>query len=704
MASNPSSLQALFAEMKRRRVFKVMAVYGAVAFVLLQVADIAFEPLGLPDWTMTLVLFLAMLGFPLAIVLAWAFESTPEGVRRTAPAPEEEIRQIVAEPPSRRWPAGLLALGSMILLFGTGWYMGGGGRGGEGRAVNLVSTARASDIRAIAALPFDDVNGTDENRLIAVGIHDDLLTRLSRIGDLRVTSRTSVRDFENSDATLRDIANALGVEYILEGSVRSSGGQVRVSVSLVDLRGAGAADEQLMWSHQYDHRVTPENLFDIQAEIAQAVVTALEAQLTPEEAEALDGMRPAGSSVAQQWYYRGIDAWTRGNEFIADARDAMIRAVELDSTYAAAWSQLAKFESRLAWLGEGRAAQAEAAMARTERLAPGSVEAHLARGFVEYYARQNFDAALSAFRAAERLAPSDADVAVAVGLILRRQGDWDGSAAAMRRAVELDPRNLDPLQFLGEVLAFRGAFGAADAVFDRGLSVDPGNPEIRARKVDNLVHLDGDPGRARRLADELALDPARLEESFVVAALARFDHDYARAGEAIAARRGSSSLLIRSAGWLSEARYARFAGDTAAAAAAADSALAALDDGAFKEVVDQTFRGWAHALADRPTEALPHLERAERLIRSWEDHVDPARWGLDVVDANGLLGEIDRGFELLADLVERPSTDLSVALLELDPRFDPYRDDPRYDGLIERRERFEAEAAEWAEANGPWLP
>jgi TolB-like protein/Tfp pilus assembly protein PilF len=702
MPADPSSLQALFAEMKRRRVFKVMAVYGAVAFVLLQVADIAFEPLGLPEWTMTLVLFLAMLGLPLAIVLAWAFESTPGGMRRTAPAPEDEIRQMVAEPPSRRWPAGLRALASMILLFGTGWYMGGGGWGDE-RAINLVSTAQASDLRAIAALPFDDVNGTDENRLIAVGIHDDLLTRLSRIGDLRVTSRTSVRDYEGTDATLRDIADQLGVEYILEGSVRSSGNQVRVSVSLVDLSG-GAADEQVLWSDQYDHEVTPENLFDIQAEIAEAVVGALEAQLTPEEAEVLDAMRPAGSSVAQQWYYRGIEAWTEGNESIVEARDAMLRAVELDSTYAAAWSQLAKFESRLAWLGEDRAAQAEAAMARTERLAPGSVEAHLARGFFEYYAQQNFDAALSAFRAAERQAPSDADVAVAIGLILRRQGDWDGSAAAMRRAVVLDPRNLDPLQFLGEVLAFRGAFRAADAVFDRGLSVDPGNPEIRGRKVNNLAHLDRDPDRARRLADELALDRERLEESIVLAELARFDRDFARAGEALGEWRRSTRFLIRSAGWMGTARYARFAADPASAATAADSALAALDDGTLKEVVEEAFRGLAHALADRPAEGLPHLERAERLIRSWEDHVDPTRWGLDVVDGYGMMNELDRGFDLLDDLVDRPSTDLSVALLELDPRFDPYRDDPHFDELIERRGRFEADAAAWAEANGPWLP
>jgi len=695
-------MQSLFAEMKRRRVFKVMAVYGAVAFVVLQVADIAFEPLGLPAWTMTLVLFLALVGFPIAIVLAWAFETTPAGVKRTTPAADEEIRDLVAEPRSRRWPSGLLALASMVLLFGTGWYMGGGGRGEE-RSINLVNQAQASDLRAIAALPFDDVNGTDENRLIAVGIHDDLLTRLSRIGDLRVTSRTSVREYENSDTSLREIAHQLGVDYILEGSVRSSGDQVRVNVSLVDLRG-GAADAQLLWSEQYDHRVTPENLFDIQTEIAQAVVRALRAELTPEEAEVLDAMRPAGSPVAQQWYYRGIEAWTRGYESIAEARDAMSRAVELDSTFAAAWAQLAKFESRLSWLGEDRAAEAEAAMERAEALASGSVEAHLARGFVEYYARQNFDAALSAFRAAERLAPSDADVAVALGLILRRQGKWDESTEAMRRAVVLDPRNLDPLQFLGENLAFLGAYAAADRVFDRGLSVDPGNPEIRARKVENLVQLDRATGRARRLADEISLDPDRLEESAILGLVSRLESDFETVGTVAASWQQGRRPLIRTAGSLWSARARRFEGDEASAGEEANSALRALDDGDFKAVVDATFRGWAQTMAGRPEAAMPHLERAEGLIRTWDDHVGPTGWGLDVVDAYGMLGEIDRGFGLLDELVERPSTNLSVALFELDPRFDPYRADPRFAELIERRERFEAEGADWAEANGPWLP
>jgi TolB-like protein/Tfp pilus assembly protein PilF len=701
MTTRPSSLQALFAEMKRRRVFKVMAVYGAVAFVLLQIADIAFEPLGLPAWTLTFVLVLAMIGLPLAIVLAWAFESTPDGVRRTAPAPEEEIRQMVAEPRSRRWPAGLLALGSMVLLFGTGWYMGGGGRGDGGRSANLlgVSEAQASDLRTLAALPFENVNQTDENRLIAFGIHDDLLTQLSRIGALRVTSRTSVRDLGDSELSLRDIADLLGVQYILEGSVRSAGNQVRVNVTLVDV-----ASEETMWGAQYDEEVTPENLLEIQGRISRQVIEELEARLTPEEDAALASMRPAASSVAQQWYYRAMEAYTASPEGARRARDAMLRAVEADSGYVAAWSQLAKFESRLAWIGEDRLEESRTAMEHAESLAPGSVEAYLARGYFEYYGRRNFDAALSAFRAAERLAPSDADAKVAVGLILRRQGQWEASTEAMKVGVQLDPRNIDPVQFLAENLAFVGAYEAADAVIERALTVDPADPEIRAYKIRNLIHLDRDAGRARRLADELALDPDELEEAGVLAGLAALAGDYERSLTSLDRWQRPEADLVQVGRSLHRARMFLFMEDPASARAAADTALMLIDEIPLEGRLGTTFRGWAHAMAGRREAAMPLLREAEREIRSWEDHVDPTTRALEVVDAYGLLGEIDRGIGLLEELIDRPAVNFSVSRLLLDPALEPYRGDPRFAELIERRERFEADAAEWAEASGAWLP
>jgi TolB-like protein len=702
MSPNPSSLQSFFAEMKRRRVFKVMAVYGAVAFVVLQVADIAFEPLGLPAWTMTLVLLLALLGLPIAVVLAWAFETTPEGVKRTAPARPEEIHQIVAAPRASRWPAGFLALGSMILLFGTGWWLGGGGRDDGGNRV--VSDAIAADFRTLAALPFENVNGSDENRLIAVGIHDDLLTKLSRISALRVISRTSVREYEETDKPLRDIADELGVGYVLEGSVRSSGSRVRVNVSLVD------ADGQTLWSDQYDADVTPENLFDIQADISKQVVDELEARLTPEESATLAEAGPAAGSVARQWYYRGIDAYEASNANLDEAREAMRRAVELDSGYVAAWSALAKVESRATFLGDDHLASAAEAVERSEALAPRSVEAHLARGYYEYYGRKNYDAALSAFLAAERQAPSDAEVAVALGLILRRQGKWAESTQKLKTAVQLDPRNAVPVQFLAENLAFQGAYRAADEVVERGLSLDPSNPALRGTKVLLLATIDGseDGGsveRAKRLAAELGLDARSVEEGSALMYLSMLDRDYSRAIEVTRQMETKGIPLLEAFNGLWIAGAYDLAGDSAAAVAAADSVLARVEAmGSVPDGAMEALRGNAHALAGRRKAALLELAASERVVRSWRDHVDPTRTAVYILQSYGRLGELDRGFDLMEELIDRPSTDLSVSMLRLYPGFDPYRGDPRFDRMIERRREFESEAEAMAEAGAPWLP
>lgn len=696
---NPSSLQRFFAEMKRRRVFKVMAVYGAVAFAALQLADLLIEPLGLPAWTMNLLLLFAMVGFPIAIVLAWAFETSPQGVRRTEPAAPEEIRQIVAAPRRHRWPAGLLALAGMILLFATGWWMGAGSDEG-GPVGALVTEAGAAEVRALAALPFENVNGTEENRILTIGILDDLLAQLSRIDALRVTSRTSVNEYADTDKTLDEIAVELGVDYILEGSVRRSGDRVRISVTLVD----ADTDEQ-MWTEQYDRDVTPDNLFDLQSDIARRVVAELETQLTPEDESRLDAMEPASDLAAQSWYYRGLDLYgTLSLDAIREARDALRRAVEIDSSYVAAWSSLAQIESRLVFIGDGEIARARATMERTIELAPRSLEAHLARGFFEYYGQGNFDAARSAFEAAMRVAPSDANAAWALALILRRQGEWDASTGLMKRAAKLDPRNVQRLETLAENLGFQGAFEEANRIIERSLSIDPAASRARARKVEVVIERDGNTERARRLADELDLDASSFEEGSALAKLALFERDYARL-LAVAddlATTGRQSALIE------EERFTwkvtALAGLGEPIDAVVDSLLAVETTAASGEIDHPARRGYAQALAGRRAEALRSLREGEERYGAWKDHVLNSRWGYLTITGYGALGELDAGLEVLDDYVERPGSDGTAAALRLDPRFDPYRDDPRFDEMIERRERFEAAGARMGEAGRPWLP
>ncbi|MGD8496210.1 MAG: hypothetical protein PVF05_08445 [Gemmatimonadales bacterium] len=699
MSGSPSSLQALFAELKRRRVFRVMAVYGAVAFGVLQVADLAFPRLGMPEWTVTLVLMLALLGFPVAVVLAWAFDATPDGVKRTAPARPEEIEEIVAAPRSHRWPAGLLALASMILLFGTGWYMGGGGRGGAESPNLLVGEARASEFETLAALPFRNVNGSEDNGIIAVGLHEDLLSQLTLIGSLRVTSRTSVQEYADTDESLGDIAKELGVQYLLEGSVQSSGSRIRVTVRLVD-----AASDRTLWTQQFNEEVTPDNLLDIQTEISRTVVEQLQAQLTPEEDAALAAMQAPGSSVAQQWYYRGLATGSADYADAVEARDAFAQAVQLDPTYTAAWSQLARLESWLVFVGlQSDDSPARAAMERTEELAPSSVAAHLARGYYEYYARQNFEAALSAFEAAERLAPSDADAVWAVGLILRRQDKWEASTERLKRSVMLDPRNLDRLQSLWENLADQGAYAEADAVIERSLAVDPTSPVARAAKVSNLIDMDGDAHRASGLAAELRLDARNYTEASALFQIAAAEDDWPRAQEISRSveTQGLPNTDLLARIWRILAMYEQ--GDPGLVAAV-DSTKPLATPQLIREQGAPAIRGWLDALAGRREAALAELGEGTRRVLAWQDAVfDPAVAAV-LVGGYGALGELDAGFAVMEEAVDRPSDNFNLTGLRTGAFFDPYRDDPRFAEILERREKFEAEGRQTAEAGRPWVP
>jgi len=696
MSTNPSSLQAFFAEMKRRRVFRVMAVYGVVAFIVLQVADLVFPILEMPDWTLQFVLMLALLGFPIAIVIAWAFESTGEGIKRTAPAAPEEIQEIVAQPASKRWPAGLLALAGVILLFGGGWWMGNRGAV-DGTANILVSEAQASGFKAIAALPFENVNGDEENRLIAVGVHEDLLSQLQRIAALRVTGRTSVREYADTEKTFDQIAQELGVEYLLDGSVRSSGSQIVVTVALMD-----AASGEQLWTERYDEAFTTMNLFDIQSQIARQVVDALEAELTPQDMATLDAMSPGSDLAAQTRYHRARELF-EGNVLDAvEARDELLAAVEIDPNFAAAWSRLAYMQSWLVQIDQADDAEAKAAVERTLELAPGTVEAHLASGYYSYYAQRDFDAALSAFREAERLAPSNADVVWAVGLILRRQGDWTGSNEKMKRAVQLDPRNPQKLHTLRENLSYTGAIEDANAVAERTLSIAPGNSRARVTKINTLAELDGDLDRARRLASELGFRAQDLFEGTWLSFLAIMDGDYPRALELLDETDISPSPFFETNRMGFRVSILDLMGDSAESGLAADSLLALLDSVDLGERLESPPRMVAYAALERWDDLRREIAAAETAIRRGEDATADPGWAESVVIAYGQLGDLDAGFEWLEEIVDVPAG--PGLNLVVSPWLDPYRDDPRFEEILAKRAAFVAGGSRKAAEMRPWLP
>ncbi|MGD2124332.1 MAG: adenylyl cyclase, partial [Gemmatimonadota bacterium] len=255
MPENPR-YQRFFADLMRRRVFRAMAVYGAVAFGVIQGVDIVLPRLGLPDWTVTLVVWVCVLGFPVAMLLTWAFERTPEGLRLTDDAKAEELDAIVAEPAGRRWSSGLLALLGVMALVTGAWWVGRStamGEAGSGRTTGASEVLQrayadlADDLRpAIAVLPFSDFSPEGDQQYFADGISEELVNALVKIQGLRVTGRTSSFAYRNVEKDLREIGSELGVRYLVEGSVRKRGDRLRITAQLVD-----ADDNFHLWSEAY---------------------------------------------------------------------------------------------------------------------------------------------------------------------------------------------------------------------------------------------------------------------------------------------------------------------------------------------------------------------------------------------------------------------------------------------------------------------
>ena len=510
--------QRLFAELKRRRVFRVMAVYGAVGFVLLQVVELLVPALLLPEWTYRFVTLLLIIGFPVAIILAWAFDSTPEGIQRTENATEAELAAIAAAPPRKRWPAGILA------LLATGLFLGAVYTGlrssGDGASENTSAPAQAQDAetgaetsaaadspataanadaevtrQAVAVLPFADLAGTDESRAFALGLHDDLMTQLTQVHDLKVTSRTSVMAYADESRPVEEIARELGVGSIVEGGVRTSGGRVRLNVQLID----PATDEHL-WAQTFDSELTAENVFEIQGEIARAVATALEAELS-QEADAALGAVLTENLEAWNAYHEGKLLEERSNEPESERATvaAFERAVELDPGFVAAWARLVRAQ---AWLiRRGMASDtlpARLSLDALRALDPGGADALYAEGVYEYYARGDYNAALTAFRAARRIRPGDPEILQHEGWVLRRLGRWDEAMEVIDRAIQLDPRNPTLIWNQGLNNYTLRRYATAGRQFDMGLDLDPGGPVVGAFLAELKLFSEGDSAATRR--------------------------------------------------------------------------------------------------------------------------------------------------------------------------------------------------------------
>ncbi len=415
--------QRFLAELKRRKVFRLAALYGGAGFVAVQAADVFVPALGLPPSILRVVAFLVIAGFPVALLVAWIYERTPQGLKRTGDASEGEIDAIVSEMPSRRWPAGLAALAGVLLIAISAWWLATGRIRGTGT------------YESIAVLPFANLSDDPAGERFADGLTEELLNGLAGVEDLRVAARTSSFAFKGTSLDVRTVADSLGVAAVLEGSVRREGDRVRITVQLVDSERGFQ-----LWSADYDREL--HDVFAVQDEIAAEVVRALVPRLRPAERETLvrGGTTDA---AAYDEYLLGREKWrTREIPALIESIEHFRAAIDRDSSFALAWSGLADAIDALAWretpyaylVPEGRNA-ALRALAIDPELAEAWVSAGiLAAEFDHARATGEF-----AVRRALELRPSYAFAHHQLSGIIRNSGRVAEAVPYVEKAVELDP-------------------------------------------------------------------------------------------------------------------------------------------------------------------------------------------------------------------------------------------------------------------------
>jgi TolB-like protein/Tfp pilus assembly protein PilF len=544
--------------------------------------------------------------------------------------------------------------------------------------------------KSIAVLPFQDLSETKENVFLADGVQDDILTALSKVADLKVISRTSANAYApNNPRNLREIAQSLGVAFLLEGSVRLAGEKVQIIAQLTDAR-RGAR----LWDQSYERDLT--DLLGMQSEIVQRIASQLQAVISSKEKAAIEE-RPTKDLLAYGLYVRAKDLMA-SLSFTAQINEKLTQAIELlhqsiarDPDFYLAYCQLAAAHNYLYFFGldhtTGRLASAEAALRTVIRLRPDTGETHLAKANFFYRCHLDYDKARAELALAQRTLPNNSQIFELTGYIDRRQGLWDESARSLQRAFGLDPGNVFLLQQIAISYQEFRQFRAMAAALDRALSLSPRDLDTRVTRALLELEWRADTRPLHRMIDRLVAEnptvSGDLADQWLYLSLC--ERDPATASRALAAipRDGIATDLNFPHAWC-EALVARAKGD----AAAAHNAFLAARAEAKKTVSEQPDYGPAYmvlGLTDaglgRKEEAIREGRRGIELLPVSKDSMD----GAELMKYLGVIyawtGEIDLAIQQVAATLKIPST-LSYGNLKLHPNWDALRGDPRFEKMV----------------------
>jgi TolB-like protein len=451
-----------FGELKRRNVYKVAVAYAVVGWLLIQVATQVFPFLEIPNWMIRLVILMTALGFPVALVIAWAFELTPEGIKRTEAADAARQRSRGGMWIAVVVVAAMLSLGLFFL-----------GRYTAGRATSRVSEAATASnpLKSIAVLPLVNTSGDPSNGYFSDGLSEELIAVLAKIPELKVIGRSSSFFFKGKSSDSAAIGQKLGVANLIEGSVRKQGDRVRIIAELIS-----AADGRSLWSETYDREL--KDVFAVQAEIAKSVAEQMKVRLLGEKTRsdaAPSNQNPAAHNAVLQsdFYFQQQTA-----ESIRKAISFAQEAVGLDPNYALAYAKLSQ-----AWRQYGASfatdnaekayEEARVAAEKAVFLAPDLVEVRKAIGWISMTPALDFRAAEKEFRRALELSPNDAGAKNALSYSLMAQGRLAEAEQTCRQAISLDPLLTTLWYNLGRLAVARGSYKDGEETFHRGLEIQP---------------------------------------------------------------------------------------------------------------------------------------------------------------------------------------------------------------------------------------
>ena len=674
--------KTFFGELKRRNVYKVAVAYIVGGWALAQGLAQVLPVFSVPNWIIQLFVLLIILGLPVALCLAWAFELTPEGLKRT-----EDVDDVAAAAHKKRAWIYVVIAGAVVSigLFFLGRYSAINATPGQSEAATGIQQ------KSIAVLPFENLSDDKQNTYFADGVLDQILTNLAKVSDLRVISHTSVRQYKSGEPrNLREIGKQLGVTHILEGSVRRSGDRLRISAQLIDAR----TDSQI-WAETYDR--TAADLFAIQSDLAQSIVTQLQTKLSAQQKAEIEQL-PTQDLLAFELYQRAkqiVDSYLIADDVRAallSALQSLDQAIKRDPDFVSAYCYIARANDLLYFFDldptPDRVLLAEAAVKAALRLRPDSAEAHFAMADFLFRCHRDYDGALKELGIARPGLPNDTAFFILSGYINRRRNNWAQAEQDFSTAVALDPRNPNAYNLLADTYNLLRKHRLAAQVYDRVLAAGERTPIVFFRRDSAIFNGTGNSTELHRVLSENPDMDVGGGQTPTRVWLALIDGNFAEAERVLAASPREDFQDIDYSfyypkAWF-EAMIARAKGDSAGAAAAFTAARAVFEQRlAVKPEHARTLAVLAQVDAG--------LGRKELAIQEAQHAVDLMPLSKDVYDGALVLeglaqvytwsNEPDRAIELLQKLATMPSY-VNYARTKLYPIWNPLRGDPRFQKIV----------------------